>query len=42
MKTTNRNEVVNAWQVFFKDEPLVVMSFKPARIGVFTKEGCIR
>lgn len=41
MKTTNRNEVVNAWQVFFKDEPLVVMSFKPARIGVFTKKDAL-
>lgn len=36
MRESNRNELMKGWDLLRKDEPLVVMSFKPAMIGVFT------
>lgn len=41
MKLKNRNELAKAWDVLRKDKPLVVMSFKPALIGVFTDKECL-
>ena len=38
MQEKNKKEVVKFWQTFRKNEPLIVMSFKPAMIGVFTNE----
>lgn len=42
MKEKNQHETVKFWQTFRKDEPLVVMSFKPALIGVFTNEEALQ
>lgn len=39
MKSTNRKETTNFYQIISNDEPIAVMSFKPSLIGVFTNYG---
>lgn len=39
MKSTNRKETINFYQIISNDEPIAVMSFKPSLIGVFTNYG---
>lgn len=41
MKKEQIQELMNAWKAYFPEESLVLMTFNPAKIGIFTEEAAL-